>query len=124
MNRYNAFEIYRNIKLPNFPSKILHRCYLLFTKLIFSFGVVRQAAVLVILFQRAGDDKLSVVLTTRAKTLRYVPSASALWKTRQQDKAKELIDDILVRLLYLEAKLIRKILIRCILLYVILLLVI
>ena len=35
-----------------------------------SFGVVRQAAVLVILFQRVGDDKLSVVLTTRAKTLR------------------------------------------------------
>lgn len=37
-----------------------------------SFGVVRQAAVLVILFQRPGDDKLSVVLTTRAKTLRYM----------------------------------------------------
>jgi hypothetical protein len=35
-----------------------------------SFGVVRQAAVLVILFQRPDDDKLSVVLTTRAKTLR------------------------------------------------------
>lgn len=40
--------------------------------LIGSSGVVRQAAVLVILFQRPGDDKLSVVLTTRAKTLRYV----------------------------------------------------
>jgi uncharacterized membrane protein YecN with MAPEG domain len=124
MNRYNVFKICRNTKPPNFPSKSLHRCYLLFTKLIISFGVVRQAAVLVILFQRAGDDKLSVVLTTRAKTLRYVPSASLLSKTRQNDQAEELIDDILVRLLYLEEKLIRKIHIRCILLYVILLLVI
>lgn len=39
-------------------------------QLTLSFGIVRQAAVLVILFQRPGDDKLSVVLTTRAKTLR------------------------------------------------------
>ena len=37
-----------------------------------SFGVVKQAAVLVILFQKPGDDKLSVLLTTRAKTLRQV----------------------------------------------------
>lgn len=35
-----------------------------------SFGIVRQAAVLVVLFQKPGDDKLSVLLTTRAKTLR------------------------------------------------------
>ena len=37
-----------------------------------SFGVVKQAAVLVILFQKPGDDNLSVLLTTRAKTLRQV----------------------------------------------------
>jgi coenzyme A diphosphatase NUDT7 len=35
-----------------------------------SFGLVKQAAVLVALFEKPGDDQLSVLLTTRAKTLR------------------------------------------------------
>lgn len=34
--------------------------------------MVKQAAVLVALFQKPGDDGLSVLLTTRAKTLRWV----------------------------------------------------
>ncbi|ORY30327.1 NUDIX hydrolase domain-like protein [Naematelia encephala] len=42
------------------------------------FGLVKQAAVLVPLFQKPGDDKLSVLLTTRAKTLRRHPNQTAL----------------------------------------------
>ncbi|WVQ75918.1 hypothetical protein IAR50_005553 [Cryptococcus sp. DSM 104548] len=40
------------------------------------FGIVKQAAVLVVLFQK--DSKLHVLLTTRAKTLRRHPSQTAL----------------------------------------------
>nr|XP_031858238.1 uncharacterized protein CI109_006381 [Kwoniella shandongensis]KAA5525310.1 hypothetical protein CI109_006381 [Kwoniella shandongensis] len=42
------------------------------------FGLLKQAAVLVALFQKEGDDKLHVLLTTRAKTLRRHPSQTAL----------------------------------------------
>ncbi|WVQ83170.1 hypothetical protein IAT38_005308 [Cryptococcus sp. DSM 104549] len=42
------------------------------------FGIVKQAAVLVVLYQKQGDDKLHVLLTTRAKTLRRHPSQTAL----------------------------------------------
>ncbi|WVW78330.1 hypothetical protein I302_100284 [Kwoniella bestiolae CBS 10118] len=42
------------------------------------FGLVKQAAVLVALFQKEGDDKLHVLLTTRAKTMRRHPSQTAL----------------------------------------------
>nr|XP_018265343.1 uncharacterized protein I303_01708 [Kwoniella dejecticola CBS 10117]OBR87501.1 hypothetical protein I303_01708 [Kwoniella dejecticola CBS 10117] len=41
-------------------------------------GLVKQAAVLVALFQKDGDDKLHVLLTTRAKTMRRHPSQTAL----------------------------------------------
>nr|XP_019008376.1 uncharacterized protein I206_06935 [Kwoniella pini CBS 10737]OCF47157.1 hypothetical protein I206_06935 [Kwoniella pini CBS 10737] len=41
-------------------------------------GLVKQAAVLVALYQKAGDDKLHVLLTTRAKTMRRHPSQTAL----------------------------------------------
>ncbi|WWC86791.1 uncharacterized protein L201_001670 [Kwoniella dendrophila CBS 6074] len=41
-------------------------------------GLVKQAAVLVALFQKEGDDKLHVLLTTRAKTMRRHPSQTAL----------------------------------------------
>ncbi|WVR04712.1 hypothetical protein IAU60_001723 [Kwoniella sp. DSM 27419] len=41
-------------------------------------GLVRQAAVLVALFQKEGDDRLHVLLTTRAKTMRRHPSQTAL----------------------------------------------
>lgn len=39
---------------------------------------MKRAAVLVVLFQREADDKLHVLLTTRAKTLRRHPSQTAL----------------------------------------------
>ncbi|WRT64673.1 uncharacterized protein IL334_001607 [Kwoniella shivajii] len=42
------------------------------------FGIVKQAAVLVALFQKDGDDQLHVLLTTRAKTMRRHPSQTAL----------------------------------------------
>ncbi|OXC70528.1 hypothetical protein AYX13_01003 [Cryptococcus neoformans] len=46
-------------RLANYDSHSVH-----------DFGIVKQAAVLVVLFQRETDDKLHVLLTTRAKTLR------------------------------------------------------
>ncbi|WVF69691.1 hypothetical protein IAT40_004470 [Kwoniella sp. CBS 6097] len=48
------------------------------TEPVADYGIVRQAAVLVALFQKEGDDKLHVLLTTRAKTLRRHPSQTAL----------------------------------------------
>ncbi|KAL7419386.1 hypothetical protein Q5752_006224 [Cryptotrichosporon argae] len=42
------------------------------------FGIVKRAAVLVCLFQRPGEARLRVLLTTRAKTLRRHPSQTAL----------------------------------------------
>ncbi|OCF44860.1 hypothetical protein I317_01349 [Kwoniella heveanensis CBS 569] len=48
------------------------------TEPVADYGKVRQAAVLVALFQKEGDDKLHVLLTTRAKTLRRHPSQTAL----------------------------------------------
>ncbi|KAK8847504.1 hypothetical protein IAR55_005362 [Kwoniella newhampshirensis] len=42
------------------------------------FGMLKQAAVLVVLFRKEGDDELHVLLTTRAKTLRRHPSQTAL----------------------------------------------
>jgi coenzyme A diphosphatase NUDT7 len=35
-----------------------------------SYGIVKQAAVLVALYEQPGEGKLRVLLTTRAKTLR------------------------------------------------------
>ncbi|WVQ98156.1 hypothetical protein IAU59_005278 [Kwoniella sp. CBS 9459] len=48
------------------------------TEPVADYGIVRQAAVLVALFQKTGDDKLHVLLTTRAKNLRRHPSQTAL----------------------------------------------
>ncbi|WVO16634.1 hypothetical protein L204_104313 [Cryptococcus depauperatus] len=42
------------------------------------FGIVKQAAVLVLLFQPSHSDKLHVLLTTRARTLRRHPLQTAL----------------------------------------------
>ncbi|OXG12703.1 hypothetical protein C366_05518 [Cryptococcus neoformans Tu401-1] len=54
-------------RLANYDSHSVH-----------DFGIVKQAAVLVVLFQRETDNKLHVLLTTRAKTLRRHPSQTAL----------------------------------------------
>ncbi|WVO23885.1 uncharacterized protein IAS62_005242 [Cryptococcus decagattii] len=54
-------------RLANYDSHSVH-----------DFGIVKRAAVLVALFQREADDKLHVLLTTRAKTLRRHPSQTAL----------------------------------------------
>ncbi|ADV24386.1 hypothetical protein I315_02992 [Cryptococcus gattii Ru294] len=54
-------------RLTNYDSHSVH-----------DFGIVKRAAVLVVLFQREADEKLHVLLTTRAKTLRRHPSQTAL----------------------------------------------
>ncbi|OWZ66418.1 hypothetical protein AYX14_02900 [Cryptococcus neoformans] len=54
-------------RLANYDSHSVH-----------DFGIVKQAAVLVVLFQRETDDKLHVLLTTRAKTLRVADHSHKL----------------------------------------------
>lgn len=57
-----------------------------------SFGIVRQAAVLVVLFQKEGDTQLSVLLTTRAKTLRSVLAKGADSERQLKEQTTSLSD--------------------------------